>query len=65
MEGPCNGDGGGPLFINEVGTCTQIGVFSFFHETGCETGCETGFGFVRITSYFDWITRTAGYSFRP
>lgn len=50
----CSGDGG---------VWTQIGVFSFFHETGCETGQPSGF--VRITSYFDWIAKIAGYSFRP
>lgn len=62
-EGPCSGDGGAALVINEFGTWTQIGVFSFFHETGCENGHPSGY--VRITSYFDWIAQIAGYSFRP
>lgn len=62
-QGPCSGDGGSPLVINEFGTWTQIGVFSFFHDNGCESGHPSGF--VRITSYFDWIAKTAAYSFRP
>ncbi|KAJ6645747.1 Collagenase [Pseudolycoriella hygida] len=60
---PCSGDGGGALAINEFGTWTQIGIFSFFHETGCESGYPSGF--VRITSYFEWITQITGYLFRP
>lgn len=62
-KGPCNGDGGGALVINEFGIWTQIGVFSFFHESGCETGYPSGYA--RITSYYDWIAKTAAYSFRP
>lgn len=62
-QGPCSGDGGGALVINEFGTWTQIGVFSFYHESGCESGHPSGS--VRITSYMDWITKIAGYAFRP
>ncbi|KAG4066036.1 hypothetical protein HA402_001283 [Bradysia odoriphaga] len=62
-QGPCRGDGGGALALNEFGTWTQIGIFSFIHATGCDTGHPSGY--VRVTSYFDWIASVAGYAFRP
>lgn len=62
-QSSCFGDGGGALVINEFGTWTQIGVMSFIHANGCQDGRPTGFS--RITSYIDWISKTASYSFRP
>lgn len=62
-QASCFGDGGGPLVINEFGTWTQIGVMSFIHLTGCQDAHPTGF--TRISSYIDWISKTANYAFRP
>lgn len=62
-QASCFGDGGGALVINEWGTWTQMGVMSFIHLNGCQDGRPTGF--VRVSAYIDWISKTAAYSFRP
>lgn len=62
-QASCFGDGGGALVVNEFGTWTQVGVMSFIHLNGCQDARPTGF--VRVSSYFDWIAKTATYSFRP
>lgn len=50
---PCNGNKGGPLFINEArnGLSTIVGVISF--TFGC--GGDTPGIYTRIASYADWI----------
>ncbi|XP_063233624.1 transmembrane protease serine 9-like [Bacillus rossius redtenbacheri] len=60
---PCNGDSGGPLVIQEAdGQFTVIGVVSFGVQN-----CLAGFpaAFVRVTSYLNWISSSAGIAIRP
>lgn len=66
-EGPCNGDGGGPLATNEFGTWTLLGTLSFLHSGGSCGRRHVPAVFTRLTSriYVDWIRRTANYQFRP
>ncbi|XP_037939622.1 serine protease 1-like [Teleopsis dalmanni] len=47
----CSGDSGGPLVLSS--TKVLIGVTSFVSSKGCESGLPAGF--VRVTSYLDWI----------
>lgn len=64
-QGPCNGDGGAPLVINEHGQWTLVGTLSFLHTRGSCGRQYAPSAFTRITSHFDWISRTANYVFRP
>lgn len=64
-QGACLGDGGTSLFINDFGEWTLIGTLSFLHSQHSCGRAPTPAGFARITSYFDWIGKTANYSFRP
>ncbi|XP_058457236.1 elastase-1-like [Malaya genurostris] len=54
--GPCNGDEGGPVTVQEAGRIFLIGVHSF-HFNGIR-GCDRGRSAVatRITDYLDWLT---------
>lgn len=64
-QGPCSGDGGAPLVINEFGSWTLIGTLSFLHSRG---SCGRQFApvaFTRLTAHLDWISRTANYQLRP
>ncbi|XP_065360329.1 serine protease 1-like [Calliphora vicina] len=45
----CQGDSGGPLALDSK----LIGVTSFVSLAGCQSGLPSGF--VRVTSYLDWI----------
>ncbi|XP_055536992.1 collagenase-like [Wyeomyia smithii] len=53
--GPCNGDEGGPVTIQEAGRIFLVGLHSF-HYSGL-FGCDRGRSAVatRITEYLDWI----------
>ncbi|XP_055600412.1 collagenase-like [Uranotaenia lowii] len=52
-QGPCFGDSGGPLTIQENGTSLQIGVASFVSSNGCSSGRPAGYA--RISYYVEWI----------
>ncbi|XP_063709380.1 collagenase-like [Culicoides brevitarsis] len=52
LEGPCNGDSGGPLMINNKND-VLIGVASFVSAQGCAAGRPAGF--VRVSKYLEWI----------
>ncbi|XP_055589412.1 collagenase-like [Uranotaenia lowii] len=52
-QGPCFGDSGGPLTIQENGTSLQIGVASFVSASGCSSGMPAGYA--RISFYVEWI----------
>ncbi|KNC23985.1 Serine proteases 1/2 [Lucilia cuprina] len=54
----CNGDSGGPLVL--ASSKTLVGVTSFVSTAGCESGAPAGF--VRVTSYLDWIQENTGLS---
>ncbi|XP_063699080.1 collagenase-like [Culicoides brevitarsis] len=62
-QSSCQGDSGGPLITNSNGENIQIGVVSFGSGKGCETGDPAGY--VRVTSYLDWIKQNSGVSARP
>lgn len=49
----CNGDSGGPLILNNV----QIGVVSFGASESCT---DFPSGYVRVTSFGDWISEKTG-----
>ncbi|XP_017012436.3 serine protease 3-like [Drosophila takahashii] len=51
----CQGDGGGPLVL---GGKYLIGVSAFVSEKGCQANQPAGF--VRVTSYLDWIKEKSG-----
>ncbi|XP_058835958.1 transmembrane protease serine 11D-like [Topomyia yanbarensis] len=53
--GPCNGDEGAPVTVQEAGRIFLIGIHSF-HYSGLR-GCDRGRSAVatRITEYLDWI----------
>ncbi|XP_065360235.1 collagenase-like [Calliphora vicina] len=53
----CSGDSGGPLAVDS----TLVGVTSFVAVTGCQSGRPSGF--VRVTSYLDWIRFYTGISY--
>lgn len=52
-RGPCIGDDGGPLTVQDAGQSLLVGIFSFGSVVGCESQWPTVF--VRITFYLDWI----------
>ncbi|XP_034477824.1 serine protease 1-like [Drosophila innubila] len=55
----CGGDSGGPLV--ETNEQLLIGVSSFVSSAGCQSGAPAGF--VRITSYLDWVKTNTGISY--
>ncbi|XP_013117009.2 serine protease 1 [Stomoxys calcitrans] len=55
----CQGDSGGPLALQNADTL--IGVTSFVSSAGCTSGAPAGF--VRVTSYLDWIRANSGISY--
>lgn len=63
-QGPCVGDGGDPLVINEYGTYTLVGLLSFNHGDGGCGRLPVPAVFTRITAYYEWIERITGYKFR-
>lgn len=55
----CQGDSGGPLALES--SDLLIGVTSFVSSAGCKSGAPAGF--VRVTSYLDWIKSNTGISY--
>ncbi|XP_055619551.1 fibrinolytic enzyme, isozyme C-like [Toxorhynchites rutilus septentrionalis] len=57
--GPCNGDEGAPVTVQEGGRTTLVGLHSF-HYSGIG-GCSRGRSAVhtRITTYLDWIIQNS------
>lgn len=53
---------GGPLVINEDGVWTQIGIVSFVSNKGCSSGHPSGY--VRTTSFLNWISIHTGVAIR-
>ncbi|XP_026752695.2 brachyurin-like [Galleria mellonella] len=51
--GVCNGDSGGPLFINRNGQNILVGISSFVAAAGCELGFPSAFA--RVTSFYSFI----------
>lgn len=51
------------MYDNNLGDNIQIGVVSFVSSRGCEA--EDPAGFVRVTSYLDWIRQNTGIQIRP
>ncbi|XP_049767893.1 brachyurin-like [Schistocerca cancellata] len=56
----CQGDSGGALVLKTATGYKQIGVSSFGSPAGCHT--PTPSAFARVTSFLDWITKTAEIS---
>lgn len=52
----CRGDSGGPLASAKTGSL--VGVASFVSVEGCEEGLPQGF--VRVSSYLNWIKKVTG-----
>jgi secreted trypsin-like serine protease len=57
------GDSGGALVINNGNSYLQIGVVSFVSSLGCASGYPSGY--VRVTSYLDWISDQTGIAIEP
>lgn len=55
----CQGDSGGPLALDS--SDLLIGVTSFVSSSGCKSGNPAGF--IRVTSYLDWIKSKTGISY--
>ncbi|XP_065362439.1 serine protease 1-like [Calliphora vicina] len=55
----CQGDSGGPLALES--SQVLVGVTSFVSASGCQSGKPSGF--VRVTSYLDWIKANTGISY--
>lgn len=53
---------GGPLVINEGGVWTQVGIVSFVSNKGCTSGHPSGY--VRTTSFLNWIAVYTGIPIR-
>lgn len=53
---------GGPLVIDEGGIWTQIGIVSFVSNRGCSSGDPSGY--VRTTSFLNWISIHTGIPIR-
>ncbi len=62
-QGPCANDNGGPLHIVESNGNTLIGIHSFISSSGCNYGHPAGY--VRISSFTQWISQQAGIATRP
>lgn len=62
-QGPCANDNGGPLHLVESTGNTLIGIHSFISSSGCNVGHPAGY--VRISSYTQWISQQAGIATRP
>jgi len=62
-QSTCNGDSGGPLLIDEGGLWTQIGIVSFVSNQGCSSGHPAGY--IRTTSFLNWISINTGIAIRP
>ncbi|XP_062549418.1 brachyurin-like [Armigeres subalbatus] len=52
-RGPCVGDNGGPLTVQDAGQSLLVGVFSFGSVIGCESLWPSVY--VRVTFYLNWI----------
>lgn len=57
----CSGDSGGPLIVIINGSPVQIGINSFVATDMCTEGYPSGY--VRLSSYLGYISRTTGLSF--
>ncbi|XP_011210983.2 serine protease 1-like isoform X2 [Bactrocera dorsalis] len=55
----CQGDSGGPLALESDGVL--VGVTSFVSSSGCQSGAPAGF--IRVTSYLNWIKERTGISY--
>lgn len=59
VQGACANDNGGPLVLYEANnTPTLIGVQSFIAQAGCIAGQPVGY--VRLGTFVQWISTTAG-----
>ena len=60
----CNGDSGGPLFVENAGGVEQIGVVSWGEgpmDAAAACGHENAYGvYTRVANYKDWIAEKAG-----
>jgi len=60
----CNGDSGGPLFVNGDGGPTQIGIVSWGEgpfDASAACGHKNAYGvYTRLANYADWIKSKAG-----
>lgn len=57
-QSSCNGDSGGPMVTYRNGVWIQIGVISFVTSDSCESGNPSGY--IRTTSFLEWILENAG-----
>lgn len=62
-QGHCSGDSGSPLVITQNNLSVQIGITCFSMENGC--GAEYPMGYVRTTSFLDWIKWHTGLQIEP
>ncbi|KAJ3649440.1 hypothetical protein Zmor_021182 [Zophobas morio] len=58
FKSTCFGDSGGPAVLNADTDPLQVGISSFFGDSGCEKGYP--FGFTRTAYYRDWIKEKTG-----
>ena len=60
----CNGDSGGPLFVEKAGGVEQIGVVSWGEgpmDAAAACGHENAYGvYTRVANYKDWIAEKTG-----
>lgn len=52
--GPCNGDSGGPLIVEDEDRFRLVGLTSFGLVRGCAVSGVPSV-FTRVTSYLDWL----------
>ncbi len=57
--GACTGDSGGPVFEDQLGGSTIVGVISWSTGPNGSAGCGGLSGVTPLTLYLDWILRTA------
>jgi secreted trypsin-like serine protease len=57
--GACTGDSGAPVFEDQQGTATIIGVVSWSTGPNNSAGCGGLTGVTPLTLYRDWIVQTA------
>lgn len=60
--GPCGGDSGGPVVVDDNGTKTQVGLVSFSVGFGCQLGWPTVH--TRTSKYLDWISANTDVTIR-
>jgi len=57
ISATCNGDSGGPLFVEVAGVRKIAGVTSFGSTAGCGANLTI---FTRVSSFLDWISSISG-----